>query len=175
MTTLMPEEKPGPRSVTLANGREKSIFVEIPRFPALTDKMEKILKRHGVNSYHTGRGNLKSIITRTKDKKCEEEKSGIYEISCKSCAAKYRGQTCRRIGERYKEHERAFRKKQATKSAMAQHCIEDYHEIGEVKLLKEVTDRRRLDAWESLMIHKGNNLVNVDPAPIQSTLFSIEL
>jgi hypothetical protein len=38
-------------------------------------------------------------------------------------------------------------------------------------VLKEVQNPQHLDAWESIYIIKGQNLVNVDEAPISSKLF----
>lgn len=100
--------------------------------------------------------------------------NGGYEISCGGCDAKYIGQTARRCIDRYKEHERAYRLNHPDASAMAAHCIEKGHKIGEFKLLKEVRNEIHLDAWESLLISRGKDLVNKDDAPISSSLFTID-
>lgn len=60
------------------------------------------------------------------------------------------------------EHDRANRLYRPNKSAIAQNNIEQNHEIGDIKLLKEVRDRRKLDAWENLLIAIGKSLVNID-------------
>jgi len=46
------------------------------------------------------------------------------------------------------------------KSAIAAHCIEEGHSLKAYKLLKEVRNNYQLDAWESLYIEKGQDLVN---------------
>jgi hypothetical protein len=155
MTTLEAEKKDSVKTVRTFNGKERRIFVNLPFFPPVTDKIQKILKKHNINSYYTSNGNLKDIIGKTKDKE-----------------SRYRGQTCRRCVDRYAEHERAFRKKQPGKSAIADHCLEEDHEMGPMKLLQEVRENNQLDAWKSLLIFRGKNLVNVDEAPITSPLFS---
>jgi hypothetical protein len=113
------------------------------------------------------------LIGRTKDQIPDEQKSGIYEIDCISCCSKYRGQTARRCAERWAEHERAYRLHQPKKSAMAEHCIEEHHKLGDFKILKEVREGAELNSWESLYIAKGKNLVNIDEAPISSPLFKL--
>ena len=172
MTTLQRDPKPL-KTIKLSNGHHKQIFAEIPRCEPYSFKLEKILRKHGVNTYNSSNGNLKSLICSLKDCTNNQEKSGIYEIDCQNCCKKYRGQTSRRIADRYTEHERAWRLKNPSKSAIAQHCIEEQHTIGTSKLLKEVRDNRKLDAWESLLIMKGDELVNVDEPPITSQLFVI--
>jgi hypothetical protein len=173
MTTLIPD-RPSERKMTkTANGRERNICVELPFYPPMTEKIQKILKQHNINSYYTSRGNLKDIIGKLKDPIPMEEKAGVYEVNCESCESKYRGQTCRRCIDRYGEHERAFRLNQPKKSAIAMHCLEEGHKIGDFKLLKEVRDKRMLDSWESFLIEKGNSLVNIDDPLICSPLFKL--
>jgi hypothetical protein len=92
-----------------------------------------------------------------------EEKAGIYELECATCS--------RKCVDRVGEHERAFRLKQPKKSAMAEHCLEENHQFGQFKLLKEVREPDQLDAWESLLITRGKFLVNIEDPPIFSPLF----
>jgi hypothetical protein len=109
-------------------------------YPPLTDKIIKVSKKHGISSSYTSRGSLEEHLVNLKDKRRMEEKSGIYEITCATCKRKYRGQSKRRAHRRYNEHERACRLKYPVKSAVANHCVSNRHEIGELKLLKEVTN-----------------------------------
>ncbi|CRL00388.1 CLUMA_CG013656, isoform A [Clunio marinus] len=100
-----------------------------------------------------------------------EEKSGIYELLCKNCPKKYIGQTSRRFDERYKEHRRAFRYQDEKSSAMAAHCIDEEHYMGEGRIIEEVRDNNKLDAWESLYMDNDKNLVNINEQIISSNLF----
>ncbi|KAJ8959219.1 hypothetical protein NQ318_022481 [Aromia moschata] len=52
------------------------------------------------------------------------EKSGIYEISCKDCDQKYIGQTKRSILTRFKEHMAHLKYGRTEKSCVAQHAFD---------------------------------------------------
>ena len=77
----------------------------------------------------------------------------------------------RRIETRVKEHVRTLKNKQEDKSAIAAHCIKEKHQLKSFKLLKEVRNSYQLEAWESLYITKGQDLVNTGEQPIRSNLF----
>jgi hypothetical protein len=65
------------------------------------------------------------------------------------------------------------RKNQPTKAAIAQHCFEQSHKIGNIKLLKEVRRPQQLNVRESLFISRvGEKLVNIEnPTTSFSPLF----
>ncbi len=138
-----------------------------------TDKIIKIAKKQGVLSYYTTRGTLGEHLVNLKDKRKMEEKSGIYEITCATCKRKYRGQSKRRVHKRCREHESACRLKYPDKSAVAKHCVSRRHKIGEMKLIKEVTNWQELNAWEPFFIENGEDLLNIEEAPIKSSLFKL--
>jgi hypothetical protein len=106
--------------------------------PPLTDKIQKIAKKHSFHSYYTSKDTLGDHLINLKDKREKRSKTGIYEIECKTCKKKYRGQSKRRVFTRWKEHDRACRLNHPSHSAA--HCLQYGHEIGEKRLLKEVTD-----------------------------------
>lgn len=106
----------------------------------------------------------------TKDKRPDEQKSGIYEIECGGCDKKYCGQTKRRVAARWKEHKAALDLKRIRISAIADHCMASGHSMGDKNLIKEVSNPTLLNAWESFYIRNGRNLVNIDEAPIKSKL-----
>jgi hypothetical protein len=108
--------------------------------PPLTDKIQKIAKKHSFHSYYTSKGTLGDHLINLKDKRENRSKTGIYEIECKTCKKKYRGQSKRRVFTRWEEHDRACRLNHPSHSAVAAHCLQYGHEIGEKKLSKEVTD-----------------------------------
>jgi hypothetical protein len=56
---------------------------------------------------------------------------------------------------------------------MAKHCLDEKHNFGTMQLIKEVRDNRNLDTWESLLIGRGENSVNIDDPPIWSPLFKL--
>ncbi len=159
------------------NGNDFSTIAILPFFNPITFKIEKILKKHNINTTFSNRGMLKNIFSKgKKKKKTNEEKSGIYEISCLDCETKYIGQTRRKLCTRNKEHEAAVKFKQHYKSSVAKHCIDENHRKGEIKLLKEIQEPHKLDIYESIYIDdrtkKGRSLMNEADAPVTSKLFS---
>lgn len=132
---------------------------------------------------YTNNNKLRNILGSTKDITPIQERSGIYEISCVNCDAKYIGQTKRQVSIRYKEHKTNAKNKQIHRSAIAAHIhtpSDDnplQHNIGtfeeSVRLLKTVHNERKLDAYESLYISKTTNTMNADKGNIDSPLFSL--
>lgn len=142
----------------------------------LTDQLKNIFKKHNIDLVFTNNAKLLSTICNIKDKTDNNSKSGIYEISCKDCPLKYIGQTRRNILTRFKEHSAHIKYNQPEKSAVAQHVLDfDHFNINKeenLKLLKNVNHVSKLNAWESLYIHKNRfNLMNNDKGPIKSPLF----
>lgn len=80
------------------------------------------------------------------------ERSGFYEIGCSNCEMSYIGQTKRIIEIRDKEHSRACRNKD--------------------KLLESVNNPFLLDAFESLHIARGLDLMNTGEPPIKSVFIN---
>ena len=96
-------------------------------------------------------------------------------IECVGCDAKYIGQTKRAIEKRFEEHITCIDKKQPNKSAFAAHILRKRHkkaDLNNVRVLKQVNDDRRLDAYESFYIQRTANLLNLDNGNIESALFS---
>ena len=97
-------------------------------------------------------------------------------MACKNCDLKYRGQSKRAIQDRLKEHCGATRNGQYWKSSIAEHMLEEQHEIDleNSKRIKYVKEDYKLEAWESLLINTSPlPLMNREPAPINSYLFNI--
>lgn len=145
--------------------------------PPLTNKISNILYKHKYDTVYNGNKNLKGILGNNKDKIIENDKEGIYEITCKcnNCEMKYIGQTRRNIGTRFKEHMSHIRNNHPEKSAVASHAFSKNHskiDDYDLKLLKYVPKQNQLDCWESLHMHKNLNSMNIDNAPIKSSLFN---
>lgn len=147
--------------------------IVLPYHSALTNRLSNKLRANGVNTVYGSRGTLKELIGKVKRSRPKMECSGIYNIKCNDCAGNYVGQTRRRIETREKEHDRAINLRQPEKSALAFHSLEEQHRKGECKLLKKVENIFQLDAWESLYIAKGQNLVNTGEPPLRSKLFEL--
>ncbi|KAJ8981827.1 hypothetical protein NQ317_003871 [Molorchus minor] len=99
------------------------------------------------------------------------DRYGIYEISCKDCNLKYVGQTRRSILTRFKEHMAHLKYGRIDKSSVAQHAFDNNHriDINNLSLVKNVTNNRQLDGFESLEIVKCKNRMNSDNGPIPNS------
>jgi hypothetical protein len=109
------------------------------------------------------------------------EKSGIYQISCKTCHKSYAGQTNRNLKTRFREHIR-YIKNNDPQSAYAAHILENRHEFGNIEdtltLHHPVNIATLLLPYEQLYIqshHQKGILVpeqhNPDPNPILQLAF----
>jgi hypothetical protein len=165
------ENLAGKKAKTNVKDKKRKSFLTIPYHAKLTNRLSNRLKAGGISVIYQSRGNLSSLIGRGKQKRQIGERSGIYNIKCNDCEGNYIGQTKRRVETREKEHSRALKLNQPSKSAMAAHCLDEGHIKGECRVLKEVRNPYQLDAWESLYIAKGKDLVNTGEPPIRSKLF----
>lgn len=141
----------------------------------LTNRLKDIYKRKKTDVVFASENKLKNFLASTKDKIEKCDKSGIYEIKCEICNKVYTGQTRRKVIKRYKEHCAHVKYNRPEKSAVAKHILKDFHAAQKdltVKLKKQVNKPYKLDAWESLFMHKNKNSMNTDPAPIISPLFN---
>lgn len=117
---------------------------------------------------------LKDLLTNTKDKIPNTQKSGIYQITC-SCEKTYTGQTRRSIKKRFQEHISHIKYNRPLKSNIANHVLNTQHDIKDFKIIKHITEPYKLDAYESIFIYKNlNNSLNADGGPIpNSDLYQI--
>ena len=144
--------------------------------PIITNKLKSIFNEHDMSIVYTNKNKLIDLLGSTKDKKEELKHSGIYRIKCSECDAVYIGQTKRTVEQRFKEHLKSVEQRHTYKSAFAAHAVESKHlntTVKNVKLLKRVTDHRRLDAYECVYIRNTENTVNLDNGNIESILFSL--
>jgi len=115
-----------------------------------------------------------SLLGNTKDKVNETEKSGIYQIQCENCEKCYIGQTRRNIGIRFKEHIRNIKNQETNKSPIAEHVLEENHNIQTIQLLKQVNNYQELNIREAIEMSKNkNNLLNWDLNPLQNNLLKL--
>jgi hypothetical protein len=143
-----------------------------------------LFSKHGVRLAYTNDKKLKNHLGSPKNPVPECQKSGIYQVSCSGCQAVYVGQTRRNNQTRYKEH-MAHIRRSPEKSSVASHVVDNINDsrtehvipIDSLRLLKEVRQRGKLDAYEGVFIHRYKNkemqLMNADDGNVDSCLFSI--
>jgi hypothetical protein len=140
-------------------------WISVPFFPAITNKLKKVFTRNNLEMVTTsGEYKLKNKLMSTKYKKDPMETSGIYE---NKCGYKYMGQTRRSIKTRYKEHKSHTTNNHHALTSVANHMNNKLHggqkrhphdfEISNLKLLKNVPQQQKLDAYESIFLHKARS------------------
>ncbi|KAJ8939515.1 hypothetical protein NQ318_022233 [Aromia moschata] len=163
-------------STTFRRDTDNSKFTSLPYKPKFTRGLDTIFKNININLVYNCKNKLQTLLGNPKYKIDNNEKSGIYEISCKYCDQKYIGQTKRSILTRFKEHMAHLKYGRTEKSCVAQHAFDNNHriDINNLQLIRNVTNSRQLDAFESLEIIKCNNSMNKDNGPIPtSPLFAL--
>jgi hypothetical protein len=150
--------------LALAESEKSEVPLSIPFCPPLTHRLSNELKKFGYRIVYNNNGEkLSNLLGSTKDKIPDDEKSGIYEINCQDCDATYIGKSKRKIKIRGKEHQDDCRKPPSEEKPVAKHSIEFDHNLGEIKLLKEVRKVSQLDSYESLFLERfrNKNLLNI--------------
>ena len=61
---------------------------------------------------------------------------------CGNCAAQYSGQTGKHFSKRLGDYKIAFQNYSATNSAMAKHCLEQYHDFSTCMNLQNIIDQQ---------------------------------
>lgn len=149
----------------------------ITYFGPPSERIAKILKSHNVNVAFKTNNSLRSICN-GKDKLSNIKKSGVYELQCSDCNAKYVGQTGRSFDIRYKEHIAAFRNNKPEKSHFAKHLLDSGHNTGHSHKILHICNKGfKLNLLEQLEIIKNTNqtfeLLNEQINVSKSTLLEI--
>lgn len=167
---------------TLFNETQTSVEhrVSMCYAPNITNKLKYTFQRANMHIVHTNTNKLRHALGTTKDTVPVNSRSGIYEITCSDCDAKYIGQTRRAVQIRINEHLRSVKNMELHKAIPSHvfdlnnsrpHHIESFE--NNVKLIKNVNKPSKLDAYESLYIAINDNLMNLENGPIESPLFKL--
>lgn len=149
--------------------------VALPYIPRIMNKIKNKFREYDLDIVYTNQNKLMNLLGSTKDKIDCLHKSGIYSIQCGDCMCEYIGQTKRSILVRYKEHSSYIKHNQGYRSGIASHALNNNHwniTKNNLRLVKEINDARKLDAYESYYIQKSDNTLNLDNGNIESHLLS---
>jgi len=159
-------------SLSKIDNNEDAEIVCLPFYPPFTNKIDKILRKHNLKAVYKNPGKISDLLGNPKDKIKEEKlQSGIYKINCKDCPSSYIGQTRRNLKIREREHQTL------ETSVVFKHCVENSHQMHEIKLLKRVEDSRLLDGYESYFLNKNKQDVLLNEQPhgnLPSNLYKLE-
>ena len=107
---------------TLAPFSTEKKLICLPFFQKVTNPLTTILQKRNIHVVTRNHNTLMDNLCNYKDKENPISTPGIYQISCKDCDMKYRGQSRRPIKERIKEHKTNNR--HTWKSSVSEHIIE---------------------------------------------------
>jgi hypothetical protein len=160
---------------------EKKRWCKLLYHGVLTQSVANLFPKDKFNIAYYNKGNLRTLLSKTKDKIDRNDKSGIYKLKCNECMAVYVGQTGRAIKVRTEEHKRHWRNGQLEKSQFAKHLWEcDHKSDFEPEMLHLEKKGRRMDSLEQMEIRrprKEEHLVNENifenHSPLLDVVFSL--
>ena len=141
---------------------EQRRFACVPFVKGVTEPITRILMDSGFKVAMKPHRHLKQELVAPKDP--VKDKSGVYQIDCAECDAKYVGQTGRNLSQRVKEHRTATKKGQILKSGIAQHAWDAHYDItwNNIKVLEQEPRERRRQIKEALLIKQHAPRMNRD-------------
>ena len=139
--------------------------ITLPYIGSANIKIKREFSKHGIKTIEKPLNNINNWLTKKKDRtKDEFKKNVIYNIKCKDCDAIYIGQSERNLGERIKEHRRAYDKKDSKKSAFVdpeKHDPSHNVDFENVKIMDIEPDKRKRLIKEGFYIVKnGKTIIN---------------
>jgi hypothetical protein len=129
--------------------------ISLPYFPKITNKLSKHFRKHKIQLVtNSNNYKIKNKLGSVKDQVNDNNKSGIYQISCgtRGCNLKYIGQSRRAIQTRFVDHLRSFKNNHPENSAVVHHtyftdddqprrCKQKF-DISNLELIHHVPDQR---------------------------------
>jgi hypothetical protein len=130
----------------------------LPYIKQVTDRIGKLLEKNNIQPIYTPTTKIKQTHITAKDKRDPLSAAGVYKIPC-SCGLAYIGTTKRSLKTRISEHRRNCRLAQTDKSAVAEHGLQDGHDIDftETQLLANTRHYHARLNREAIEIYKHPN------------------
>ena len=158
--------------------RRKGMVV-IPYVNGVSERIQRIFKKHKVDTAMKPHKTLRQTLVHPKDKR-DTLKTGncIYEIDCKNCDLSYVGETSRMFDFRLEEHKKEAKKaskkpytrserraseQEQTKSAISDHVARANHVIDwkNHKILGKEQNKKAREIREAMEIRKrGDKTMN---------------
>lgn len=142
----------------LSNGTKQTSFINFFHF-----FWKHFLKKGNIlkpftNITFRASNSFSNYLLSNKDQIDVVERSGVYELTCNSCNAKYIGRTLRNFKARLKEHLRCLNPLSTEFSYFAKHLLESNHSFDQTTNFKNF-----------ILANKGNILNNLDYLEIQKS------
>ena len=103
------------------------MYASLPYVKNVTDKIGRILAKKNMKISFSPYVKIRHMLRQVKDI-IPLQSSGIYQIPC-VCGKVYIGQTGTTVSTRLSEHQRWIRLNQPGKLSVAEHALEDFHQI----------------------------------------------
>jgi hypothetical protein len=160
----IPDPKPKPATQQPPGVRTFRPIAVIPYVQDLSEKLQRIYKKYGIQTIHKPRNTIRDHLVHPKDKTPTIKKCGVlYQIPCNNCEEFYVGETARPLEKRLKEHHRT-RGEPNVITGMGQHSKTTGHSFSD----PDVTIIAREDHWlrrkisESIHIRTRKPTLNKD-------------
>ena len=137
--------KPKKSSGNISSSKERKTMVVVPYVKGLSEKVQRIFKRHGIHCAMKPANTLRSMLVRPKDpRQLLDNSDVVYRIPGKNCDSPYIGETGRHLKCRISEHQASVKKvanrkytrsrklqadQEENKSALADHAAQTNHTI----------------------------------------------
>ena len=108
------------------NEKKKRGMVVLPYVQGVTERVQRTMRKHGVEAPARPHTTLRQLLVHPKDKIPDDEKCGVvYCVSCLNCSQKYVGETGRKLGTRITEHRKEADKVTSSKKTRSTSVTED--------------------------------------------------
>lgn len=149
---------------------KKKGMVVLPYVCGVTEKIQRSMKKHGIEAPSKPHRTMRQILVHPKDKIDDGKKCGaVYCVPCLSCPQKYIGETGRKLETRIEDHKKETEQVQARrktrsvttqedntkrKSAICEHAREMNHVMNwdDVKILERESDKYTRWIRESVQV-----------------------
>ena len=135
-------------------------MVGLPYVKGLSEELQRLFKKHGVNVYFKPTNTLRQLLVKPKDKTETSDKCGVvYNIACDECQDFYIGETARKMGKRFQEHTKSDKE-----SALLEHLKKTGHSISleNVSILANEPRYHARKIREAIKIHQRRPTLNRD-------------
>ena len=100
--------------------------VTIPYVMGVTERVRRVMKKHGITTPAKPYRTLRQILVHPKDKVADEDKCGVvYHVPCSSCPQVYIGETGRKMSVRIEEHRKETEKVTSRRKTRSTSVTED--------------------------------------------------
>lgn len=160
--------------------KEEVRRASMTHYPEAIKHLKPAYRKHDIQLVHRSENKLGNLLGSPKEKPPKLMRSGIYRIECQTgCDFFYIGRTIRNPTKRFDEHMQDWinENQDENASAVAAHLLKNGHkiDIDNVKLVKEVRSKWKIDFEEAVYIHKNKHLklMNRKLGDIDSPMLSV--